>query len=499
MALDLDISRPLRGIDRHRDLVQAILGAHSSDELEWLEWKSGLDLNTKHGCFQIAKAILGMANRPVEVAARACAGYGYLVVGVEPENLAGVQVPDPAQWIGRVEVYLKSGSAGPSWDWTIVPVDGDNALVLTVDPPKDGDPPWPLRKELDTYRSGTLFVRKPGKTEPALAEDVDALGRRLLAGASRLPQLLLEIVGDVPVPWILGAEVQESVASWVERERDRHLAAALTVEDERTKPVPAPEPSDRIGLLGMSDTNALRAQAKAIADLQNALRSGVLGQFQGEPDRRTLAEYTAELDQWAAEFRAAALHDLPRRYCEADHGLVHLRVTNNSLQYLPGVEVQIHIAFEAAKGLADVPDGQRLPNAPRPYGQPTQSPLLTGSLAAGMPSVLSDLDGYSYGGQYVRDTFIEEGSIKATLDVGDLRPTASYDGDDFYVFLSSRPAEGLLHASWTATVQNRDGIIEGRLTIPVEAEPVDVGTLLSSTTHVGENESGVTDEVADAS
>ena len=37
------------------------------------------------------------------------------------------------------------------------------ALVVTVEPPQDGDPPWPLRKEFETYRSGTLFVRKPGK------------------------------------------------------------------------------------------------------------------------------------------------------------------------------------------------------------------------------------------------------------------------------------------------------------------------------------------------
>lgn len=493
MALDLDISRPLRGIDRHRDLVRAILGAHSSDELVWLEWKTGLDLNTKQGCFHVAKAVLGMANRPVEVAARACAGYGYLVVGVEPENLAGLEVPDPAQWIGRVEVYLKGGSAGPSWDWTILPVDGSNVLVVTVDPPQDGDPPWPLRKEFDTYRSGALFVRKPGKTEPALAEDVDALGRRLLAGASRLPQLLVEIVGDVPVSWISGAEVRGSVAAWVERERDRHMEAAQAVEDERTKPVPAAGPSDRIGLLGLSDTNALKAQAqaqaKAIADVQNALRSGVLGQFQDEPDRRTLDEYAEELDHWAVEFTAAARHDLPRRYCEAEHGLVHLRVTNNSTQYLPGVELQVHIAFEAAKGFADVPESHRLPNMPRPYGQPKPSSLLPASFLGGMPSVLAGLDGYNYGGQYVRDTYIEDGSIKATLDVGDLRPTASYDGDDFYVLLSSRPADGVLHATWTATVQNRDGIIEGHLTIPVAAEPVDVNTLLASPDRIGDDDS----------
>ena len=47
MALDLDVSRPLRGIDGRRDLVHSIFGAHASDESDWLEWKTGLDLNTK--------------------------------------------------------------------------------------------------------------------------------------------------------------------------------------------------------------------------------------------------------------------------------------------------------------------------------------------------------------------------------------------------------------------------------------------------------------------
>lgn len=115
MALDLDVSRPLRGIDGRRDLVRAVVGAHRSDESEWLEWKIELDLNTKPGCFHVAKAILGMANRPVGVAARSCSGFEYVAVGVEPENLAGVEMPDPSQWIDWVEVYLK-GEIGPAWE-----------------------------------------------------------------------------------------------------------------------------------------------------------------------------------------------------------------------------------------------------------------------------------------------------------------------------------------------------------------------------------------------
>lgn len=481
MALDLDVSRPLRGIDGRRDLVHSVVGAHASDESDWLEWKTGLDLNTKPGCFHVAKAILGMANRPVEAAARTCGGYGYLVVGVEPENLAGVEMPDPSQWIARVEVYLK-GQTGPSWEWMIVPVDGRDILVVTADPPQDGDPPWPLRKELDTYRSGTLFVRKPGKTEPALAEDVDALGRRMLAGGSKLPPLLVEVVGDVPVPWLVGPELHATVATWVQGGRNRHMEAAQAVELERNRPERVLEASDRLKTLGLTGATFLAEQAKwqkVIADTQNAMRTGALTALQPEPDKRTLEQYDAELDEWAAKLAGAALNDLPRRYCDAGYGLVHLRVTNNSTQYLPGVELRLHIAFEPARGYDEVPDGDDLPNAPWPYGKAKPSPMSRGLFldnfyAPTMP-IFRDHDRV-----YFRDTSIEDGSIKVTLDAGDLRPSAVHDGDDFYIVLPVRPADGLLHATWTATVQNRDGMIEGHLTIPVQEGPVDIGELLSN-------------------
>jgi hypothetical protein len=44
----------------------------------------------KHGCFHVARAVLGMANRMPERAARTSEGLGYLVVGAEPGNPEGV-------------------------------------------------------------------------------------------------------------------------------------------------------------------------------------------------------------------------------------------------------------------------------------------------------------------------------------------------------------------------------------------------------------------------
>lgn len=420
-----------------------------------------------------------MANRPVEIAARTFGGHGYLAVGVEPGNLAGIAMPDPSQWIERVEVYLK-GESGPAWEWTIVPIDGKDVLVVTVDPPQHGDPPWPLRKELQPHRSGTLFVRKAGKTEPALAEDVDALAARQRAGASQLPQLVVDVVGDVPVPWIIGEEVEADVEAWVEQERDRRLSAARSIERERAESKRRIEAAEqaRNGLAGSTSLGGHAKWQIAAANMQAAARLGVVDQFPDEPDKRTLEDYTTQLNEWAAVLGEPALNDLPRRYCDAGHGLVHLRVSNTSTQYLPGVEVRVHIAFEMARGLDEVPDGDNLPRPPRPFGKSKPNPLsqsLLGSLAS---PVIPNLGNFR--APYLRDTTIEDGSIKVTLDVGDLRPTAEYDGDDFYIFLPVRPADGLLHATWTATVQNRDGLIEGHLTIPVQDDPIDVGDLLSS-------------------
>jgi hypothetical protein len=191
MAIDVDISGPVHGIAGKQELIRAVLGADPSDESDWLEWKTELDLRQKPGCFHVAKAILGMANRTVEAAARSCGGYGYVVIGAEPRNLTGVFVPDPADWVTRVQTYLGS-EKGPSWDQSVVPIDNQNVLVVTVPPPRAGDPIWPLRKELDPHPSGRLFVRKSGRTHPANADDIDALNRRAIAARTEALQITVE-------------------------------------------------------------------------------------------------------------------------------------------------------------------------------------------------------------------------------------------------------------------------------------------------------------------
>jgi hypothetical protein len=61
--LDFDLARqPVRPHELAA-LVEAIENAHPSDEQDWLEWKSMLDLGSKAHLAAIAKCILALANR----------------------------------------------------------------------------------------------------------------------------------------------------------------------------------------------------------------------------------------------------------------------------------------------------------------------------------------------------------------------------------------------------------------------------------------------------
>src|ERR1700736_3306122 len=112
MSIDLDIRAAIRHPDLGR-LVQAVVDADEHDEADWIEWKSDLDLSTKKGCFPIARTTLGMANRIPAAASLVCEGLGYLVIGAEPGNLAGVTSVDPADLDQMLEGAVALGRAGP--------------------------------------------------------------------------------------------------------------------------------------------------------------------------------------------------------------------------------------------------------------------------------------------------------------------------------------------------------------------------------------------------
>jgi hypothetical protein len=79
----------------------------------------------------------------------------------------------------------------------------------------------------------------------------------------------------------------------------------------------------------------------------------------------------------------------------------------------------------------------------------------------------------------MRDTTIEDGSIHLTLDAGEIRPRRQHTGDAFHILLLARPDQGKLPVTWSATVKDRDWIIEGTFDLPVQEDPVHVPDLFA--------------------
>lgn len=187
MVLTIDTSRALRTPDQVLSLIQAVYEAAPEDESRAVEWKSGYaDLTSAEVSFSIGRAILGLANRPVTVAAASFEGMGYVLVGVEPGSLNGQPVPDSAELLNAVHRY--TGHGWPYLDARTLALDGVSVLVVTVEPPHEGDRVALLQKPYQAMKGsmvpkGTIFVRQPGATERASRTELEMLQDRLLSGS----------------------------------------------------------------------------------------------------------------------------------------------------------------------------------------------------------------------------------------------------------------------------------------------------------------------------
>jgi hypothetical protein len=133
----------------------------------------------------LARHILGLANRVPESAAGHADGRGFVVVGAEPGDRRGITAADPADLSQGIDTFL--GPDRPAWTMHYDDRGDLPVLVLTVAPPRSGDPAFTLFKDLEVvspdgkrkvYPRGTIYVRRQGRTEIARPEDVRALPER---------------------------------------------------------------------------------------------------------------------------------------------------------------------------------------------------------------------------------------------------------------------------------------------------------------------------------
>ncbi|WP_139166396.1 helix-turn-helix domain-containing protein [Curtobacterium sp. UNCCL20] len=265
MPLNIDTSRALRTPDQLVALVRSVLDARPEDESRAVEWKSHFDdVTSPEASFVIARAILGLANRPVNVARSAFDGVGYVLVGVEPGSLHGQGVPDSAELHNAIRRY--AGNSTALWDPRSIEVDGQQVLVVTVEAPRSGDRIALLNKSYQPsgrkplVEEGTIFVRQPGATNRATRLDVEMLQDRLLEGTEvqaeaarraerdhRLRELVGEVVGAA-TRWANAAEVlimatssdkwtQKDWIEWVNTDSGKAMAIDAQNMEDRTRSI----------------------------------------------------------------------------------------------------------------------------------------------------------------------------------------------------------------------------------------------------------------------
>lgn len=174
MALSIDTNRALRSVSELRELVEAIRDALSHEqETDAIEWKATVDLTEKKWQAEIARQVIGFANRHPGRAATSFGGCAYLVLGASPGTVSGITPVDSAKLDDTVSVY--AGTDGPQWSPDYVQVDGKTVLVVTVEPPLWGHRVCAFRKAFETYEDGDVFMRRNGKTEKANHQEMRML------------------------------------------------------------------------------------------------------------------------------------------------------------------------------------------------------------------------------------------------------------------------------------------------------------------------------------
>jgi hypothetical protein len=426
MALQVSSARAFRTLIELRGLVEAVRDAPPTEsEPDWLEWKSQVDLREKRWLFEIARHSLGFANRQPDAAASVADGCGYVLMGVEPGKVWGVQAVDVADIDSTVIRYV--GSDGPRWTPHFVEVAGKSVLVVITEAPSWGDRPHALRRAFDKYADGDVFVRRHGKTQRANSAELRMLDDRSRRKAA---QLAVEVAWPKRPEPIAPLDLSASaVDQWESEERGALLA-------------PLDQPK---GLLAL-DT------MKSIGSI------GVL------PEDRTEEAYREEVETY---LRAAREH-LPAqvRRIAVSHLLKPLEVQliNHSDRNYEDLMVELYVSGNIHGFLEpnDVP-GPELPGRPRPFG--TRRHLDLG-LQSGF-----DFPRPSYETRPPRRTYIDnEASARIRFQAGHLRPEYQVTLEQFFFTIDASHAGEELKLEWHVTARNVDGLVGGTLPLTVGAD-----------------------------
>lgn|GEM_PF-1310555 len=498
MTLNLDTSKPLRSLPPLEALVRAVRDApESTQEQPFVEWKSTADAQEPKWRAELAKQVLGMANRDPEAAAPWFGGCGYILVGVEPRSLNGSPAYDSAKIENWLAPYVGRTPNGPEWISTSVQVDGKDVLVLTVEAPQVGQGAWPCRKSWSDpkvggpgLRKGAIYVRHKASTEEADDDDVEMLSRRAAGGRRRIRQVALTLTSSSSaVALDLG---QDPIGEWEERER------------ESLKPLPPPAPlaapkregkageeSGRIKVSDLPPGHPLRDTARMMADvtrgLDAALKASSLAggsAFGWEPDKRTPEEYAKQVDDYIAKATKALPAALLRGAQKRGLGRVGFRVHNATDDPIHGLQVEVRIPVKGVTAFHEDEIPMRpMPSRPVRMGKGGRNRLDFLARSPGLAS-LNVPRPYDYINPAIRAMnrgvkIDNSNSVLLTFDPLDLYPQEETDLAE--VFLIAHPDLGpTLTAEWTARSRDASGVVREKLAIEVVNAGLSIDELLAA-------------------
>jgi hypothetical protein len=458
MAIKVDSTGPFISLAQKCELIKAVRDAPATEsEPDWLEWKSTVDLSEKRWQCEIARFVLGASNRLPDRASQNAGGFAYMLLGVEPQNLCGVTRIDNADLENGVGAY--TGGDGPHWNPEYIEVDGADVLLVTIAPPKAGNPIFALAKEFDRYANGTVFVRRSGKTERATNSELRQLQGRLLSGHVR-PQLDIDIEFVDPAFVLTPLDLGEaSIEEWIEVQR-RDLA--------RPKPTPTkPSPNP-------PDPQEVTSQITAI---QEIIRRSTSGTFEPRtvPEDRDPQEYDAAVEEYLRGLRAGIIGFARWMAVMSRLNVLRLLLRNRTPDNYEEVAVHLHLPGEPrayysvreAKEEAEV--GDELPKRPRKWGPRTTRPRSLFSPPTIPRFSPPDINIH-------RPSIRNDGSTTIDFHSFHLRPEAIRRLDPILLVAAAGPDE--IVGEWQATSRSVSGVARGTVVIPL-GDPISLRELFT--------------------
>jgi hypothetical protein len=454
-------------------LFEAIEQAEATDETEWIEYKAGVDPSNAAGRAHIARAILAFANRDPQRAAQWLGGHGLVIVGLEPGNNAGCRQIDPAQVHDGLQRLLKAPA--PDWDHAYHRYNGKHVLVITVSPPKQGDPIALPAKSSDVLVDGRVYARQPGKSEQATSDDIRRLEARARPAVTA-PTVSVTATMDGPLCRT------EPNAGWMERwltaERQRLLAPLEEEIAKRRPPNPAPWNFDAELLARGDRGRSLRDILSEMPQQPLAGRASLMSSLTEDPEDRSEQEYRDEVDAYVGDCR----EKLPKAVgllMATQAPEVVWQVRNESPDNLQEVEVKVHLEGRVFQidALGD-PLRAVCPSPPRRWG-PRQKPNLAHSLSQ---QVMVSRPSQPYPPSAAigpRTQITNGGSVDIVFPPVHLRAHETKTLDEITGLTLARDFEGIeVQGTWTATATNVPGEVRGTLTLAISTEPLDLSALL---------------------